>query len=53
MTIDAFIVRPEDKVSALFFILEKIALHGKIIVFASTRYHVDYLVALVGSAFEC
>jgi superfamily II DNA/RNA helicase len=51
MTIDAFIVRPEDKVSALFFILEKIAISGKVIVFVSTKYHVDYLIALVGHVY--
>lgn len=48
MTIDAFIIRPQDKLSALFFVLDKIATNGKVIVFASTRYHVDYLVAVVG-----
>jgi superfamily II DNA/RNA helicase len=53
MTIDAFVVRPEDKPSALFFILEKLATQGKIIVFASTRYHVDFLVALVGQIYHC
>jgi ATP-dependent RNA helicase DDX54/DBP10 len=53
MTIDAFIVRPEDKPSALFFILDKIAVTGKVIVFVSTKYHVDYLMSLVGSVYEC
>lgn len=53
MTIDAFVVRPEDKASALFFVLEKIASEGKIIVFVSTKYHVDYLVALVSQVYEC
>jgi superfamily II DNA/RNA helicase len=51
--IDVFVVRPQDKPSALFFILERIANQGKVIVFVPTRYHVDYLVALVGITYEC
>jgi superfamily II DNA/RNA helicase len=50
MIIDAFVIRSEDKISTLFWILEKIV-EGKAIVFVSTRYHVDYLVALVGLSY--
>lgn len=53
MTIDAFIMRPEDKTSALLYLLEKVIVNKKIIIFASTRYHVDYLMALVGSVYDC
>lgn len=53
MTIDAFIVRPEDKSSALFFVLDKLTRNGKTLVFVSTRYHVDYLLALIGKSFPC
>lgn len=53
MTIDAFIVRTEDKTSALLYLLEKVTLNSKVIVFASTRYHVDFLMALVGEVYEC
>lgn len=51
MTIDAFMVRPEDKPSALFYILDQVAKTGKVIVFVSTKYHVDYLMAFVGSVY--
>lgn len=35
------------------FLLEKVTLNEKVIIFASTRYHVDYLMALVGDVYEC
>ena len=53
MTIDAYIVRPEDKSSALLFLLEKITLNTKVIIFATTRFHVDFLMALVGTVYDC
>lgn len=53
MTIDAFVVRPQDKPNALFYILQKIVQDSKIIVFVSTKYHVDYLLALVGKVYQC
>jgi ATP-dependent RNA helicase DDX54/DBP10 len=53
MTLDAFIVRSGDKIGALLYILEKMLPNEKVIVFASTRFHVDYLVALIGMVTEC
>lgn len=53
MTIDAFIVRPEEKTSALLYLLENTIKDQKAIVFASTRYHVDYLMSLIGEVYDC
>lgn len=48
MTLDAYLLRPGEKAGALLYILEHIVKEEKVIVFASTRYHVDYLVSLIG-----
>jgi superfamily II DNA/RNA helicase len=53
MRVDFFILRSEEKLPALLFLLEHIVKKGKIIVFASTRYHVDYLLAVMGEMYEC
>ena len=41
-------VRPEEKISALLYVLDKVVKKEKIIIFASTRFHVDYLLSIVG-----
>lgn len=51
MSIDAFVVRPQDKPSALLFLLENVIKKEKIIIFTSTRFHVDYLLALLSTVF--
>jgi len=48
MKLDFFIVRPEEKVSALMYTIEKIVKKQKVIIFASTRFHVDYLLSIIG-----
>ena len=48
MKIDFFVVRPEEKVAALLYFLSNVVKNDKVIVFVSTRFHVDYLLALVG-----
>lgn len=53
MKIDFFILRPEEKIGALFYVLEKIVKKEKVIIFASTRFHVDYLMSIVSEVYEC
>ena len=48
MALDFFVVRPQEKVAALLFLLENVVRKKKVIVFVSTRFHVDYLLAVVG-----
>ena len=52
MSLDFFIIRPDEKIPTLLYFLEH-KLNGKIIIFTATRYHVDYLVAVVGLYYEC
>lgn len=53
MKIDFFVVRPEEKVAALLYFLSNVVKNDKVIVFVSTRFHVDYLLALVGELHTC
>jgi superfamily II DNA/RNA helicase len=53
MKLDFFIVRPEEKISVLLYTMEKIVKREKAIVFASTRFHVDYLISVLGDLYEC
>ena len=48
MILDAFIMRPIDKAGILLYLLENVVREQKVIIFAATRFHVDYLVSLVG-----
>ena len=52
MSVDFFIMRPEEKLPALLYFLDNFVKKGKIIVFTATRYHVDYLLAVVGHFYE-
>lgn len=51
MKLDFFVVRPEEKISALLYIIEKVIKKDKVIIFASTRFHVDYLLAMLGELY--
>lgn len=53
MKLDFFIVRPEEKISALLYVVEKLVRKDKTIIFASTRFHVDYLLSILGELYEC
>lgn len=53
MKLDFFVVRPEEKISALLYTMEKIVKNDKAIIFASTRFHVDYLLSVLGELYEC
>lgn len=35
------------------YVLEKVVKNEKVIVFASTRFHVDYLISIVSEVYEC
>ncbi len=47
LKITFFILRTEEKVPFLLYTLNRIHKRNKIIVFTSTRYHVDYLLTLL------
>ena len=47
MKIDFFVIRPEEKAATLLYLLANIIKKEKVIIFVSTRFHVDYLLALV------
>jgi ATP-dependent RNA helicase DDX54/DBP10 len=53
MKIDFFVIRPEEKAAILLYLLGSVIKKEKVIVFVSTRFHVDYLVALVGELYAC
>ena len=53
MKIDFFIVRTEEKAAALLYFLANVIKKDKVIVFVSTRFHVDYLLALMGDLHNC
>jgi len=53
MKIDFFVVRPEEKMASLFYVLDKIVKKEKVIIFTSTRFHVDYLMSIVGDVYQC
>jgi superfamily II DNA/RNA helicase len=53
MSIDIFVLRPQEKVAFLLYLLEQIVKKEKVIIFVSTRFHVDYLLALVGEFHRC
>lgn len=53
MKIDFLVLRPDEKMAALFYVLSEIVKKEKVLVFVSTRFHVDYLVALVGEVHKC
>lgn len=48
MKIDFFVIRPEEKAAILLYLLHYVIKNQKVIIFVSTRFHVDYLMALVG-----
>jgi ATP-dependent RNA helicase DDX54/DBP10 len=52
MTLDFYILRNEEKVPMLLYLLSQIK-HSKVIVFASTRYQVDYLTAIISKQYDC
>lgn len=47
MKIDCLIVRSEEKAAMLLYLLAKVVGKQKVIVFVATRFHVDYLIALL------
>lgn len=53
MKIDFFVIRQEEKAAALLYLLQNFIKKEKVIVFVSTRFHVDYLMALIGQLHEC
>jgi ATP-dependent RNA helicase DDX54/DBP10 len=53
MKIDFMIIRPEEKAALLLYLLANVIKKEKVIVFVSTRFHVDYLLALVGELYSC
>eukprot|EP00919_Chromeraceae_sp_WS-2016_P057832 GHVR01137047.1.p1 GENE.GHVR01137047.1~~GHVR01137047.1.p1 ORF type:complete len:123 (+),score=7.18 GHVR01137047.1:5297-5665(+) len=54
MKIDFFVVRPEEKISVLLYLFDKvIKKKDKVIIFASTRFHVDYLVSTISQIYKC
>lgn len=48
MKIDFFVIRQEEKAAALLYLLQNFIKKEKVIIFVSTRFHVDYLMALIG-----
>lgn len=53
MKIDFFVVRPEEKPGALLYLLKNVIKNEKVIVFVSTRFHVDYLQTLLSDLYQC
>jgi superfamily II DNA/RNA helicase len=53
MKIDFLVVRPEEKAACLLYLIENVIKKEKVIVFVSTRFHVDYLLALLGGLYQC
>lgn len=53
MKIDFFIIRPDEKVGALLYLLERIVKREKVIIFVSTRFHVDFLVSVINEVHPC
>lgn len=48
MKIDFMVVLTKEKPAALLYLLEKVVSSEKAIIFVATRFHVDYLLALLG-----
>ena len=53
MQVDFFVIRPEEKAAILLYLLANVIKKEKVIIFVSTRFHVDYLVALVSELHHC
>jgi ATP-dependent RNA helicase DDX54/DBP10 len=47
------VIRPEEKAAILLYLLANVVKRDKAIVFVSTRFHVDYLLSLLGELHDC